>query len=103
MMAETPTTVRDAREAERERGRRAVDVLDRRLDGQHTPRMPQWACDTCTQDWPCAPAQVRLSEAYGRDRIGLAMYMGAVYAAAVNDLPVTTTGETWARFVSWVR
>lgn len=103
MMAEAPTTVRDAREAERERGRRAVDALDRRLDGQHTPRLPQWACGTCSQDWPCAPAQVRLAEAYGRDRIGLAVYMGAVYAAAVNDLPVTTTGETWTRFVSWVR
>ncbi|MFF0469320.1 flavin reductase [Micromonospora zamorensis] len=103
MLAETHTTVRVAVEAERVRGQRAVAALDRRLDGQHTPRLPQWGCDTCGQDWPCAPAQVRLSEAYGRDRVGLAMYMGAVYAAAVNDLPVTTNGETWTRFVSWVR
>ncbi|MBQ0994854.1 flavin reductase [Micromonospora sp. H61] len=103
MMLPVPTTVHEAWEVERARGQRAVDALDRRLDGQHTPRLPQWACGTCSQDWPCAPAQVRLAETYGRDRIGLAMYMGAVYAAAVNDLPVTMSGETWARFVSWVR
>ncbi|KAB1946081.1 flavin reductase [Micromonospora sp. ALFpr18c] len=103
MISEAPTTIHDARRADRERGRKAVDALDRRLDGQHTPRRPQWDCAGCGADWPCAPAQVRLGEAYGRDRIGLAMYCGALYAAAVNDLPVTTNGETWARFVSWVR
>ncbi|MGC4769179.1 flavin reductase [Micromonospora sp. DT44] len=102
-MAETYTTVRAAQEAEHARGQQAVATLDRRLDGQHTPRRPQWDCDACEQDWPCAPAQVRLAESYGRDRVGLAMYLGAVYAAAVNELPVTTSGETWVRFVGWVR
>ncbi|WP_330438843.1 hypothetical protein OHB44_28130 [Micromonospora sp. NBC_00821] len=102
-MAETPTTVHEAREAERARGQQAVDALDRRLGGQHTPLRPEWDCGTCEQDWPCPPAQVRLAEAYGRDRVGLAMYLGAVYAAAVNELPVTLTGETWVRFVGWVR
>lgn len=102
MMTE-PITIQEALAAEHARGQRAVDALDGRLDGQHTPRRPQWDCGTCEQEWPCAPAQVRLSEAYGRDRVGLAMYLGAVYAAAVNDLPVTTSGETWVRFVGWVR
>ncbi|MGW5582213.1 hypothetical protein [Micromonospora chokoriensis] len=103
MMAETPTTVREAWEAEQARGRKAVAALDRRLNGQHTPRRPQWDCDTCGQDWPCHPARVRLAEAFGRDRVGLSMYLGAVYATAINELPATTTGETWTRFVGWVR
>ncbi|MBM0274156.1 hypothetical protein [Micromonospora tarensis] len=102
-MAETPTTIHEAQAADRARGLRAVAALDGRLNGQHMPRRPEWDCTTCGQDWPCAQAQVRLSETFGRDRVGLAMYLGAVYAAAVNELPVTTTGATWFRFVSWIR
>ncbi|MEU8327128.1 flavin reductase [Micromonospora sp. NPDC048839] len=103
MMSEVPTTVRAAQEAEHARGQQAVATLDRRLNGQHTPHRPQWDCGACGQDWPCDPARVRLAETYGRDRVGLAMYLGAVYAAAVDELPATTTGETWTRFVGWVR
>ncbi|MET8123459.1 flavin reductase [Micromonospora sp. NPDC005189] len=104
MMLPSPTTVRAAVAAEQDRGRQAAAALDRRLDGQHTPRRPQWDCGACEQEWPCNPARVRLAEAYGRDRVGLAMYLGAVYIAAIAELPASgQLGDTWARFVSWVR
>lgn len=102
-MIPQPSTVRAAREAEQARGRQAVAVLDRRLDGKHTPRRPQWDCDTCEQEWPCNPARVRLAEAYGRDRVGLAMYCGALHPVALAELPAAAPGELWERFVGWVR
>ncbi|MGC4856164.1 flavin reductase [Micromonospora sp. DT4] len=102
MMAE-PTTIREAWAATLTRGRRAAAALDRRLDGQHTPRRPQWDCHTCGQAWPCAPARVRLAEAYGRDRIGLSMYCGSLHPVASEELPTAAPGELWERFVGWTR
>lgn len=103
MMAERLTTVRQAWEAELTRGRQACVDLDRRLAGQHTPRRPQWDCDTCGRVWPCDPARVRLAEAYGRDRVGLAMYCGALYPVASAELFAAAPGELWERFVGWTR
>ncbi|WP_327041029.1 hypothetical protein OG400_27120 [Micromonospora ureilytica] len=103
MMLPLPTTVRAALDAEHDRGRQAVAALDRRLGGQHTPRRPQWDCDTCEQAWPCDPARVRLGEAYGRDRVGLAMYCGALYPVASAELSGAAPGELWERLVGWTR
>lgn len=102
-MTAEPTTVREAWAASLARGQRAVGALDRRLDGQHTPRRPQWDCRTCKEAWPCEPARVRLAEAYGRDRVGLAMYCGSLHPVASEELPAATPGELWERFVGWTR
>ncbi|WP_253289662.1 hypothetical protein [Verrucosispora sioxanthis] len=72
---------------------------------QHLPRRPQWTCGTCDGEpvWPCAPARVRLGEAYGRDRVGLSMYVGALLTAALDDLPAADAGELTTRFTAWTR
>ncbi|MET8255912.1 hypothetical protein [Micromonospora sp. NPDC005205] len=46
---------------------------------------------------------MRLSEAYGRDRIGLSMYLGSLHAVVVMELPAIPAGELFERFVSWAR
>ncbi|MEU0547285.1 hypothetical protein [Micromonospora sp. NPDC005979] len=44
-----------------------------------------------------------MAEAYGRDRIGLSMYVGGLHAVAVMELPTIPAGELYERFVSWAR
>ncbi|MFE9915925.1 hypothetical protein ACFYPG_12265 [Micromonospora sp. NPDC005553] len=46
---------------------------------------------------------MRLSEAYGRDRIGLSMYLGSLHAVVVTELPSVAAGELFERFVGWAR
>ncbi|MEH1168934.1 flavin reductase [Micromonospora sp. CPCC 205539] len=100
MMAEEFTTVRAARAAQADR---AVGALERRLDGEHLPSRPGWACRTCEQDWPCDPARVRLAEAYGADRIGLSMYVGSLLFVVTAELPAVAPTELYERFVLWTR
>ncbi|MFJ2083987.1 hypothetical protein ACI2KV_21650 [Micromonospora chokoriensis] len=82
-----------------------MSVLDRRVDGEHLPRRPQWQCQTCDPDtpWPCHPARVRLAEAYGRDRIGLSMYVGGLLFIVAVELPDVPPAELYERFVAWTR
>lgn len=82
----------------------AVDVLGRRVDQGHLPQRPSWQCTGCDQPWPCSPARVQLGEAYGLDRIGLAMYVATLLeqAAAEVDQHVTPR-ELYERFVAWTR
>lgn len=83
---------------------RALAVLDDRVDGDaHQPGRPGWDCHACAEPWPCAPAKVRLSEAYGRDRIGLRMYMAALYEQALDELLMWPAADVFARFVGWAR
>ncbi|WP_235944666.1 hypothetical protein [Verrucosispora sioxanthis] len=104
-MTGRPMRYRDAMAAEAIRIGRAVDALPGRLGDQHLPRRPQWTCGTCDGEpvWPCAPARVRLGEAYGRDRVGLSMYVGALLTAALDDLPAADAGELTTRFTAWTR
>ncbi|MDG4796723.1 hypothetical protein [Micromonospora sp. WMMD1082] len=104
-MTERPISYREAMATEAIRIGRAVDALPARLDDQHMPLRPGWTCDTCNGDapWPCPPARVRLAECYGRDRIGLSMYLGALLTAALADLPHDDPGELTTRFVAWTR
>ncbi|MFU8851375.1 hypothetical protein ACNAW0_10385 [Micromonospora sp. SL1-18] len=86
------------------RAARAVDALDGRLGGGgHQPERPRWDCLSCRQPWPCPPARVQLGEAYGPDRIGLAMYLGALLFVAVGEIPAASPGELFERFVAWTR
>ncbi|MDG4792433.1 hypothetical protein [Micromonospora sp. WMMD1082] len=104
-MRERPITYRAAMAAEAVRIGRAVDALPARLDDQHTPLRPAWTCGTCDGDapWPCPPARVRLAERYGRDRVSLSMYVGALLTAALDDRPQDDPGELTTRFVAWTR
>ncbi|MEW2382309.1 hypothetical protein AB0873_09485 [Micromonospora sp. NPDC047707] len=86
------------------RAARAAAVLDERIDGDaHQPSRPGWDCMGCGQAWPCAPAKVRLTEAYGPDRAGLTVYMGALYAQALDELRLFPAWELYGRFVVWAR
>ncbi|WP_230415519.1 hypothetical protein [Micromonospora tarapacensis] len=84
---------------------RAVDALPARLGDQHVPLRPAWTCGSCEPDtpWPCAPARVRLGEHYGRDRVALSMFVGALLTAALDDLPAADPGRLTVRFTAWTR
>ncbi|MEV4212908.1 flavin reductase [Micromonospora sp. NPDC049662] len=99
-MGEIPTTVRAARALQAER---SVAALDGRMAGEHLPRRPQWDCLACEQDWPCDPARVRLAEAYGDNRINLAMYVGSLLFVATAELPDADPADLHERFVAWTR
>ncbi|MDG9673032.1 hypothetical protein [Micromonospora sp. DH14] len=103
MMAEIPTTLRATRAGE---ALRAVDGLERRLDGEHLPRRPEWDCRTCAQrgtPWPCEPARAALTKAYGENRSGLAMYVGGLLVLAIAEMPTASTADLYERFVAWTR
>lgn len=84
---------------------RSASALDRRMDGEHLPRRPQWQCLMCEAGtpWPCHPARVRLAEAYGPDRIGLSTYVGGLLFIVALELPDVTPAEMYERFVAWTR
>ncbi|GAB3950380.1 hypothetical protein GCM10027614_50720 [Micromonospora vulcania] len=105
MIGEVPTTVEAAMRARSARGERAVAALESRLADLHVPQRPEWTCRSCEQDtpWPCAPARVRLAEAYGRDRVGLSMYLGSLLVVVIAELPAIAPDELFERFVSWTR
>ncbi|MDG4762369.1 hypothetical protein [Micromonospora sp. WMMD710] len=106
MMAETPSSVRAASEARYQQAIRELDALEARLADEHVPRRPEWECQTCDEPgtpWPCAPAQVRLLEAYRRDRIGLSMHVGALYHIAAAERPGDDLDELYDRIVGWIR
>jgi len=99
-MTEQPTTIRAARAAQAER---SMSVLNTRMDGQHLPRRPQWECGACEREWPCDPARVRLAEAYGDNRINLAIYVGSLLHVATAELPDADTADLYERFIAWTR
>lgn len=104
-MSETPTTVRAASEARYQQAIRELAALESRLADEHVPRRPEWDCQTCGLDtsWPCAPAQVRLTEQYRRDRIGLSMHVGSLYFVASAERPDEDPTHLYERIVGWIR
>lgn len=78
-------------------GRRAV--ADRLT---HDPSRPGWDCESCDAPWPCDPAREELADQFGRDRVGLSIYMASQLDLAVRE---TTAGpqELHERFVAWTR
>lgn len=72
-------------------------------DNGHQPERPSWDCLSCRQPWPCPPARVQLGEAYGPDRAGLGMYLGALLFAAVAEMPTVSSGDLFDRFIAWTR
>lgn len=83
---------------------RVIQAIEGRLDGNpHQPHQPEWTCQACGNPWPCSPARTRLAESYGRDRIGLSIYLTALLFAAVAEMPTTPVPELFERFVSWTR
>jgi len=75
----------------------------------HPPTRPLWLCGTCREAWPCQPAREALLAAYGRDRIGLCLYLSLCLADANHDLHALHPGdgpsaiELFRRFVGWAR
>lgn len=71
---------------------------------EHTPHRPDWLCRACGQEWPCAPAKVRLGEQYAhRRRIELALYMAAQLQDALAELPDDAGADLQTRFMAWIR
>ncbi|MFG1776302.1 hypothetical protein ACGFIR_04855 [Micromonospora sp. NPDC049051] len=70
--------------------------------GEHAPLAPDWTCDTCGADWPCAVKRSRLLEEYRVDRAMLSVYLGSCLAAAAQDLPAPSGTSLQGRFIGWL-
>jgi hypothetical protein len=46
---------------------------------------------------------MRLVEAYGRDRVGLPMYVGSLLYVATAERPGDDSAERYERIVGWAR
>ncbi|MGC4893343.1 hypothetical protein [Micromonospora sp. DT31] len=71
-------------------------------DGEHAPTTPDWTCDSCGDNWPCATKRRHLLHEYHVDRASLSVYLGSCLAVATQDLrsvPVTALRD---RFIGWV-
>ena len=69
---------------------------------EHTPRQPDWTCQTCGQDWPCAPRQTKILGEDSRHHVSSALYLAMQMNEACLDLPQMRAGQLWARFLGWL-
>ncbi|SCL55780.1 hypothetical protein GA0070606_2497 [Micromonospora citrea] len=69
---------------------------------EHTPSTPEWTCDTCGAEWPCAAKRARLLMEYQVDRAALSVYLGSCLAAATEDLPPAPGTSLQDRFIGWL-
>jgi hypothetical protein len=81
----------------------AVLTLPERAADGHHPDRPSWDCRGCGEAWPCQPARAQLERAYGRDRVGLSVYMGTLLHAAAGEIPPDVDGQLFSRFLGWTR
>ncbi|TDO40675.1 hypothetical protein C8E87_4394 [Paractinoplanes brasiliensis] len=71
------------------------------LTSEHHPGRPSWDCLACGKPWPCDPAREALALELGRTP--LAMYLCAHLHEAARDMPTTSPGELYERFLAWTR
>jgi hypothetical protein len=73
-----------------------------RRAGEHAPLTPDWMCDTCGAEWPCASKREQLLTEYGVDRAMLSVYLGSCLAAAAEDLHAGGSRSLQERFFGWL-
>lgn len=72
------------------------------MDVDHQPDRPSWNCSTCSEEWPCPPAKVRLTEATGGGT-ALAITSWNYLEEFIRDQPTGPLAEVFDRFVRWTR
>ncbi len=69
----------------------------------HLPQRPAWNCRLCGEPWPCTQCRAELRLNHGSDRAWLGMYLSLYLVDALSDLKDTAPGETYTRFLGWLR
>lgn len=68
---------------------------------EHTPDRPSWDCGACGKAWPCDPAREELVATHSRT--ARLVLLWSYLEDAVAELPATSPGETFDRFLTWAR
>jgi hypothetical protein len=77
----------------------------RAVNAEHLPGRPSWDCLACGRPWPCDPAREALAVEFLGHRLGLAVYLGAQFAGAAEDLDAMARFEPadlYDRILSWL-
>jgi hypothetical protein len=69
----------------------------------HQPIRPGWLCSGCGAEWPCRTRRMQLLAEYEHAPVSLALYAGATFVDAAQDLAGAPAGSLYHRFVAWVR
>ncbi|MBM7080796.1 hypothetical protein [Micromonospora humida] len=69
----------------------------------HGPVLPIWNCGGCDRPWPCPTRQQELRAEYADAPVSLALYLGASFVQAAEDMPWASAGPLHRRFVGWIR
>lgn len=74
------------------------------LEPEHLPERPEWVCETCGDDWPCAAAREWLRKEYAEDPSALSVLMWL----RMDDWIMEAAGpgplkNAWDRFLAWTR
>jgi hypothetical protein len=73
----------------------------------HTPLRPMWCCRACGHPWPCSMARLLFKVEYGRNKIGLSIYLSGLFYEATRDLyrlnpdDAPAPRDLFTRFVAW--
>ncbi|GAB1642264.1 hypothetical protein KRMM14A1259_26870 [Krasilnikovia sp. MM14-A1259] len=65
----------------------------------HQPHRPDWLCNACRAPWPCGPYRQHIVPDSPTSQ--LAILMASWMTEAVGDLPESTPGALWDRFLAW--
>jgi hypothetical protein len=69
----------------------------------HLPLRPSWACQTCGDEWPCAPARERLLQEKAADPTSIAVAMWQRLEEFALDQGSGPLPDAFDRFIGWTR
>ena len=69
----------------------------------HCAVRPGWTCASCGLPWPCVTRRRQLAAEYLGARTSLMVYLAACFVEACQDMPQTTAGDLYDRFLLWPR
>lgn len=69
----------------------------------HGPVLPVWSCGGCDRPWPCPTRRQELRAEYADAPVSLALYLGAYFVKAAEDMPWAPAGPLHRRFIGWTR
>jgi hypothetical protein len=69
----------------------------------HQPRRPQWTCQACGLQWPCADGKAELFSQYAHDRVGLLVYLAGLLVEAVQEVDAMPPQLLLDRFLRWAK
>jgi hypothetical protein len=70
---------------------------------EHNPTRPSWQCAGCDAPWPCATRRQQLIAEFDRSYAALCIYMANKFVDAASELPGSSAGDLYERFMRWAR